>query len=295
MTPVPSISTVYFADLPIDQALPLLRRAGWRYVELSEAHARHLVAGARDRWPRVIDLASDVGITFLQGHLPTMHDPKGGWAPQTYYDTAPATDARLQAIVRSLDSFLELFATLGIPLAVLHVGGFTLVRAGASAEIALARRAASVDAIADAARRRGIRISIETMYFPQSGARTLEQIERIIAAATADDLGICLDTGHANLAGVDLPTLVLRAPDSIDTLHLNDNDGRSDSHNVPSEDGSVPWPAVLSALRAAGYHGPVNLEVKGLEDAGIETRLCRLRKALKVARDIARQISGEAA
>jgi sugar phosphate isomerase/epimerase len=224
-----------------------------------------------------------------------MHDPEGGWYPQTYYDTAPATDAGLQAIVQSLDSFLELFATLHIPLAVLHVGGFTLVRAGASAEIALARRAASVDAIADAARRRGIRISIETMYFPQSGARTLEQIERIVAAAAADDLGICLDTGHANLAGVDLPTLVLRAAGSIDTLHLNDNDGRSDSHNVPREDGSVPWPAVLSSLRAAGYHGPVNLEVKGLEDAGIETRLHRLRKALDVARDIARQISGEAA
>ena len=43
-------------------------------------------------------------------------------------------------------------------------------------------------------------------------------------------------------------------------VHAHDNRGRSDDHLVPF-DGSIDWPAAMTALQKVGYDGPVILEI----------------------------------
>lgn len=78
--------------------------------------------------------------------------------------------------------------------------------------------------------------------------------------------GFVLDTGHSNIDGNTddyLPGCGLR----LCGLHLNDNDARSDQHVIPGQ-GSLDWEGFMDKLDAAGYGGPMMLEVQppGYED-----------------------------
>ncbi len=75
---------------------------------------------------------------------------------------------------------------------------------------------------------------------------------------------LCLDTGHANIAGQDVPEMIRLYGCELATLHLNDNFGHSaegpeDLHLFPGE-GTLNWQEILSALRACSYSGTLNLE-----------------------------------
>ena len=44
------------------------------------------------------------------------------------------------------------------------------------------------------------------------------------------------------------------------TTHVHDNRGKTDDHLVPF-DGTIEWPAALTAMQKVGYDGTVLLEV----------------------------------
>ena len=44
------------------------------------------------------------------------------------------------------------------------------------------------------------------------------------------------------------------------TTHVHDNRGRADDHLVPFE-GTIDWPAALTAVQKVGYDGPLMLEI----------------------------------
>jgi sugar phosphate isomerase/epimerase/protein-tyrosine-phosphatase len=71
--------------------------------------------------------------------------------------------------------------------------------------------------------------------------------------------GFVLDTGHSNLAG-DTDGYLAGCGLRLCDLHLNDNDGRGDLHLPPGR-GSHRWDGFLDKLCAAGYEGPLMLEV----------------------------------
>ena len=55
--------------------------------------------------------------------------------------------------------------------------------------------------------------------------------------------------------------------DAIETVsehliatHVHDNRGRTDDHLVPF-DGTIDWPAALTAVQKVGYDGPLMLEI----------------------------------
>jgi sugar phosphate isomerase/epimerase len=79
-----------------------------------------------------------------------------------------------------------------------------------------------------------------------------------------DVLGICVDTGHANMHR-DMyhePAVAFleEFASSIFQFHVSDNHGEKDDHIVPGT-GNVDWEAVLAALARTGYRGPVVLEL----------------------------------
>lgn len=86
-----------------------------------------------------------------------------------------------------------------------------------------------------------------------------------LAESLGPEIRLCLDTGHANIAGQDVPGMIRAYGEKLDCLHLNDNYGRSsglqeDLHLLPGE-GTLPWREIFHALREIGYAGTYNLEL----------------------------------
>ena len=83
---------------------------------------------------------------------------------------------------------------------------------------------------------------------------------RMIREIKSERLGICLDTGHANVNGEDLAQVVRTLVDVPLHIHLDDNTGDSDAHMIPGE-GSINYAAFVQALKGINYQGFVSAEL----------------------------------
>ncbi len=89
----------------------------------------------------------------------------------------------------------------------------------------------------------------------------------LLQAIDSDRFALCLDTGHANIAGQDPAQMVRAYGDHLDVLHLNDNFGfirpvYEDLHLLPGN-GNLDWQAILASLYDMDYRGNFNIEPVG--------------------------------
>ena len=73
-------------------------------------------------------------------------------------------------------------------------------------------------------------------------------------------VGICWDTGHANLMHLDQADAVKYLGKRIVCTHVHNNFGDADWHLTP-ETGNIAWDKVMKAFGEIGYQGPLTLEV----------------------------------
>jgi len=97
--------------------------------------------------------------------------------------------------------------------------------------------------------------------------RTIDNLKRIINGAGQPNVGICIDTGHANISGLKSSEMILEAGDLLIETHFNDNFGWlcednaiNDIHRPPGI-GTVDWLQVVDALDRIGYEKPIIFEV----------------------------------
>ena len=110
----------------------------------------------------------------------------------------------------------------------------------------------------DRAAEKGIRLAVENIY----GGRFYSQIDELIQLVeevSRDNVGFCLDVGHANIDGVDIPSAVQRMGRKLYQIHLHDNDGKKDQH-LPIGFGIVNWIEVIEALNSIRYPGAATFE-----------------------------------
>lgn len=107
---------------------------------------------------------------------------------------------------------------------------------------------------------------------------------------------VCMDTGHTNKAMRfgDNPTpgeFIRRLGSRLGILHLNDNNGMTDQHDIPFT-GTVDWTDVLNALDEVGYCGPYNMELN-LMTFGKPMAQDMMNFSVKVMRNMLREHYGE--
>jgi sugar phosphate isomerase/epimerase len=86
----------------------------------------------------------------------------------------------------------------------------------------------------------------------------------ILGAMTVTDVGVCLDTGHAHLAG-ELDTATHKLSRHLRMIHASDNRGAYDDHLPPGQ-GAIDWPRILGLLRENGFRGSLMMEIAGHGD-----------------------------
>lgn len=114
--------------------------------------------------------------------------------------------------------------------------------------------------LADLAANRGITLTLETAIaeWPEL-TESAEQLCRFIRECDAENMGVCLDTGHCHFTGVNLPETIRILGGALLETHLHDNHGMRDEH-LPIGQGTIAWENVIRALQETGYKGSITFE-----------------------------------
>ena len=121
------------------------------------------------------------------------------------------------------------------------------------------------------AKKLGIGIAVENMVDFRSwhrrycGGNIFELLE-LVDTINDPAVGICLDTGHANLAGLSVPEAVRAIGGRLKCTHINDNRANGqDEHLFPFR-GTVDWPETMRALKEIDYDGDFSYEAGAPKD-----------------------------
>ena len=127
-------------------------------------------------------------------------------------------------------------------------------------------REESLKRIAGLAARRGMRIALENL-----GRKTVadlahpSEVMKLARRLGGDNIGVCFDTGHCLLSGLDPVRETDHCSSQVYSFHIHENDGVEDTHRVPGK-GPVDWPRFFEKLQALQYGGSLILEIWGGTD-----------------------------
>lgn len=170
---------------------------------------------------------------------------------------------------------LHICKYFGCSYIVLH--GFKLVRFLGSEEAEWQRTEKLIHFLAPLAKELGITICVENLYDGVAGhlvegpccnvRKMVERIDRINEQYQAEILGFCFDTGHANLVGLDMERFISTLGNRLKVLHIHDNDGISDLHQIPytftktrENMASTDWDGFIRGLRNIGFDKVLSFE-----------------------------------
>jgi sugar phosphate isomerase/epimerase len=130
---------------------------------------------------------------------------------------------------------------------------------GLPADAAFDRLVEGLGRLCDHARGSGVRVGFE----PEPGmlVETLAGWERVRDAVAHPSLALTLDVGHCLATREGEPAdAVRRHAHEVAVLQLDDH-RRGVHEHLAFGEGEVDWPSVASAVLAAGYRGPLEVEL----------------------------------
>lgn len=109
----------------------------------------------------------------------------------------------------------------------------------------------------------------------------------ILGEMSTTHVGVCLDTGHAFLAG-NLHLAIEKLGHYLRVVHATDNHGSYDDHLPPGK-GRIDWRQFLNQLRRARFNGSIILEIA--QQGGPEDTIKAAREAAAFLREQERQLA----
>jgi sugar phosphate isomerase/epimerase len=106
------------------------------------------------------------------------------------------------------------------------------------------------------ARPLGVRVLVENLV---SEPTTPEHLVAILELGHLDNVGVCLDVGHAHIT-VGVAEAIATLGSRIVSVHVHDNHGAKDEHLWPG-DGTIDWPATAKALAKLETPPAIVLEI----------------------------------
>lgn len=201
----------------------------------------------------------------------------------TYAPFDSPQDEAIEHLKRSVD----FTANLGAEALVLHSGRITGRHVGCAPYFKLYEEqvqehgldsivklcAENLHMAGEYAKNRGVRIAMENLdrFEPMGSMKILPEIVR---NADSDNVGFCIDSGHAWVAGNSPAEWIQIAGDKLFTTHFHDNHGQDkttlpgdsliEPHGVdehlPPGFGTIDWRSIILALQKVHYSYMVNFE-----------------------------------
>ena len=208
--------------------------------------------------------ANAAGIEISQMHMPY---------PSYIPNAAADINEYLMQIVAPKS--LEICAFFGCPYIVIH--GFKLSRNLGSEAAEWAQTKQFLETLAPLAKELKVTLCLENIYTTVGGhivegpccdvRKAVARIDQMNEKFGSEILGFCFDTGHANLIGVDFENFITTLGKRLKVLHIHDNDGISDLHQIPfsftrnrENKSSTDWDGFIRGLRNIRFDGVLSFE-----------------------------------
>ncbi len=198
--------------------------------------------------------------------------------------TAPDPTAHRRAL-DEIHAAADAAAVCGAECFVLHPGPERDDLSEAQRLPRMERGARTLERIADRCRSLGLTLMLENML-PHLFTGRIRDLLWLLGALDRTDVGVCLDTGHAFLAG-DLDTIVQKLTGHLWMVHANDNRGHGDDHLPPGE-GEIDWAAFCDHLARVSFHGTLILEIAARDEH--EGTLAAARRGRRYLRECQRRL-----
>ncbi|MBQ8519561.1 MAG: sugar phosphate isomerase/epimerase [Agathobacter sp.] len=188
------------------------------------------------------------------------------------------------------------------------IHGFKLARYLGSEELEWERTEEFLRFMAPLAKELGIVLCVENLYNSMGShmaegpccdaGKTAERIDRLNEEYGAEVFGFCFDVGHANLVGLDIHEFIKTMGTRLKVLHIHDNDGVSDLHQIPytftktrENKSSTDWEGFVKGLKEIGFQGVLNFEASPVVSAFPEVlKEDVLQFLVKIGNDFANRI-----
>jgi len=242
------LSMLYTIGEPFERMLEQIPKTGARYVEVVDDGAHVLDE------KRVLALKS-VGDSYDVEY--TVH------APFTGINICLQDKALLNATMKRLKESIVNSAVLDCRLWVFHPG----MKAGVSMfypGMDWAKNLESVRFLFKFADEHGVKTAIENIMEPFV-LRSVAEFKRFYSELN-EDVGLTLDTGHANLSG-EVNSFLTELSDKLVHVHAQDNLGKEDQH-LGIGYGNINWESFANLLKKTSFNGIVILEsVEHIEES----------------------------
>lgn len=246
-------------QIPIDVSTRACAKAGYKYVDACLcSHCREGQPLRGENWEKWIAdtaaLAEELGVKYIQAHA--------------YWTIGNAFNADLTRSDGELGEELMRRSVLaaealGVKWMVVHP--YTVRRNGGGYDY---RKSFEYnkeymkhwgEIFAD----HHVGMAIENMTKPTHYGSCAEELLELIDVIDNPNVQICIDTGHANMVGLNVPDMIRQVGSHLKATHINDNYGIKDEHFSPFN-GTIPWKEVVQALRDIDYQECFAFEIHHL-------------------------------
>lgn len=264
---------VYKVGFDTFTALDKLSAAGFRTIDLSLAYCwteNHEFYGEHwlDWAKRVRAYADEKGLTFYQCH--------GVGAPSQFYHNP---DDPIYRVIKTAE-------VLGIKWIVMHPENVGDKTDPCYYELFAEENAKWFSLYRDRCEASGVGMAVENL--PWACCNRARRILDIVERLDSKSVGVCWDTGHANMNHLP-PSEMELLGDKLVTVHIHDSVDYHD-HLIPYH-GNYDWTGFIHTLRKMNYKGEFVLEAhhQMLEAEGDEEKQNRLlAELLEVSNKIMR-------
>lgn len=242
------ISTGLFYRMPFGTCLPWIRQVGFNQIEVCSSKG-HLDYHSKREIEDAARMIGDFGMEALSFHAP-------------FHEEIDITSPDLQ---RRRQSEYEIFkaaeaaAMLNARYFVFHPGPEKSFEPPLHER--LQRMNNAVEVINNVYRKceeLQIQLAMENML-PHLFCGSTQDIMWLIGSVRELEPAVCLDTGHALLAG-GVSEMIHKVSTHLQIVHVNDNSGTGDDHLPPGQ-GKIDWHQFVLDLRAVSFSGVLILEL----------------------------------
>jgi sugar phosphate isomerase/epimerase len=241
-------STGCFYRRSIFEVLGEIHASGFRQIEVC-SFPKHLDYHNANDVRRAGDEMRRLGLRPFSFHAPL--------AP--HIDITAPDDTAREGAVKELITACEAAAAMSVEHIVLHPGPEREGRPHHEEFVQRMHHASdSLNRVADRCGELGIHLLLENML-PHLLFGHISDMLYLLGEIRNCEVGTCLDTGHAFLAG-EIGTVIQKLSGHLQLVHINDNRGDSDAHLPPGQ-GHIDWAAFISGLHRARFAGSLILEI----------------------------------
>ena len=258
------ISTLlWYEEADLAPYLPLLEAEGIRLIEIRRS-PHHFDYANAFRTRQLSSALQEHGVVIHSLHVPD----------NLCTDISVLDGETRKHAVAEVEKIARALAEIGGKILVIHAGGILEDESERQEQLEASRH--SLSELSAYCKEVGLKVAVEnSLPTRKRVGDTVAEIVELVEKVGAENLGICLDTSHANI-GEDVVRAVRLVQGRLFHLHISDNSGRHDEHALPFE-GSIDWRGFMAAISTTGYEGVFMLEVRARRDPKTI-----LRKAKKV-------------